>query len=533
MKRVYTLYRVSTKKQVDTGEDNKKEIPMQRQKCREFSASMPDWVIKKEFVEMGVSGFKVSANSRDAIQELKTAAINKEFDILLVFMFDRIGRIDNETPFIVEWFANNGIEVWSAIEGQQRFDSHVDKLTNYIRFWQASGESQKTQLRVREKKRQMTLQGLYTGGSVRYGLKLVPSGQCNRKGIELKRYEIDPMQYEGVRLIKEKLIYEGWGTTVIASELNARGFRTNTGSSFTATAVLRILRNPLSYGYTSDGETSEALQKLRLFNEDEEEIISRILDQRSDIDNEKRQTALRVKAEALLADMMFCAHCGGRITTTHHLDRYKRKDGSLYKKDTLKYCCYHKSRKLCKCEGQTNYVAEKIDRVILELIHEIFAGMSGAPEEEGLRMALKKQNAANLAKLQKLKLELEKSVRQLKKLQLEIAKALTGDSVYSSEDLADAIQTVKSRVEDEQNEIEGLEEGIREKEAAMKKIIPAYRTFKSWADEFDNASDERKKMIISQLFDRIELGYGYHIHLYINLTYQQFCSKKELSVDAV
>ena len=72
----------------------------------------------------------------------------KKFDILLVFMFDRIGRIADETPFVVEWFVKQGIEVWSTQEGQQRFDSHTDKLTNYIRFWQADGESEKTSIRT-------------------------------------------------------------------------------------------------------------------------------------------------------------------------------------------------------------------------------------------------------------------------------------------------------------------------------------------------------------------------------------------------
>lgn len=46
--------------------------------------------------------------------------MNGEFDILLVFMFDRLGRIENETPFVLEWFAKHGIEVWSVNEGQQR-----------------------------------------------------------------------------------------------------------------------------------------------------------------------------------------------------------------------------------------------------------------------------------------------------------------------------------------------------------------------------------------------------------------------------
>ena len=52
--------------------------------------------------------------------------------------------------------AQAGIEVWSAMEGQQRFDTHVDKLLNYIRYWQASGESIKTSIRVKTRMEQLT-----------------------------------------------------------------------------------------------------------------------------------------------------------------------------------------------------------------------------------------------------------------------------------------------------------------------------------------------------------------------------------------
>ena len=48
------------------------------------------------------------------------------------------GTRDDETPFVVQWFVKHNIEVWSVKEGQQRFDSHVDKRMNYIRYWQAS-----------------------------------------------------------------------------------------------------------------------------------------------------------------------------------------------------------------------------------------------------------------------------------------------------------------------------------------------------------------------------------------------------------
>ena len=127
-KRVYCLYRVSTKGQVE-----KDDIPMQKQYCREFAESQ-GWTIIKEFAEKGVSGFKVAAADRDAIQEIRQDAEERKFDILLVFMFDRLGRRDDETPFVVEWLIRNGIEVWSAMEGQQKMDDHIDKLLNYIRY---------------------------------------------------------------------------------------------------------------------------------------------------------------------------------------------------------------------------------------------------------------------------------------------------------------------------------------------------------------------------------------------------------------
>ena len=79
MEVAYTLYRVSTKKQVDKQKD---DIPMQREACREFAQRM-GWQIDKEFLEKGVSGFKVSAENRDAIQDLKNAALAGEFQILL------------------------------------------------------------------------------------------------------------------------------------------------------------------------------------------------------------------------------------------------------------------------------------------------------------------------------------------------------------------------------------------------------------------------------------------------------------------
>ena len=115
-------YRVSTKGQVDHD-----DIPMQKIACRKF-AQEHGWRVVLEKAEKGVSGSKVSASKRDVIQELRCEAGKGNFDILLVYMFDRLGRIESETPFVLEWFVQHGIQMWSTHEGQQRIESHGDSL---------------------------------------------------------------------------------------------------------------------------------------------------------------------------------------------------------------------------------------------------------------------------------------------------------------------------------------------------------------------------------------------------------------------
>lgn len=153
--RVLYLYSVSI-----FGQANHNDIPMQRIACREFIDQYPDWELIEEVSEKGVSGYKTKTEDRDALVHIKEKAMAKTFDILLVFMFDRIGRRENEMSFVVQWFVENGIEVWSTQEGEQHFDNHVDKLLNYIRFWQASGESEKTSMRIRTKHLQMIQEGV-------------------------------------------------------------------------------------------------------------------------------------------------------------------------------------------------------------------------------------------------------------------------------------------------------------------------------------------------------------------------------------
>ena len=520
MKRVYTLYRVSTTQQVDVVKD---DIPMQRIACHQFAEKM-GWTIIAEKEEKGVSGFKVSANKRDAIQVLKEAALNGEFDILLVFMFDRLGRIENETPFVLEWFAQHGIEVWSVNEGQQKFDQHVDKLMNYIRFWQASGESEKTSIRVKTRMHQMVSEGLFTGGSVPFGFELVRKGRLNKKGQEMRDLAVCPEEAIIVNKMYEMVIEEGYGSHRLASYLNDKGYKTHTGGKFTSSYVLRILKNPLNRGVISKGGvSSNPIEELRVVTDVKFFKVQEILEQRNGQNEQKRTIALTNRGKALLPGIIYCGHCGCRLATSR--GQYKRKgpDGTPYTESRGRYVCYHRSRGLNECDGMSVYDSDRIDRAVINAMGQIFSSITGCPEEEKIQMAYKRAVAEFQTMEKKLISDIEQDTKKLETLRAEIPKAITGDSLYTQEDLATALQAIKGKIEAAGKELERLRKEEAEKKAISESIIPAYKQFRSWSIEFFESSLEVKKMIASQLFSRVEVNRNYEITIELNFTYRQFC----------
>lgn len=127
------------------------------------------------------------------------------------------------------------------------------------------------------------------------------------------------------------------------------------GGKFTSIKIIRIRRDQYYCGILADGRTSEVLRGLRIRSDETYDKIMYILEQRNQKNGDKRHIALQTKGQAMLSGNLFCAHCGGRLTTIRYRDSYKRKDGSEYSVDQIKYSCYHKSRKLCQCDGQTTY----------------------------------------------------------------------------------------------------------------------------------------------------------------------------------
>ncbi len=528
MKRVNCLYRVSTLGQVDV---TKVDIPMQKIACHEF-AERQGWVITEEFTEKGISGSKVHADKRDAIQRLKQNAINKEFDVLLVFMFDRIGRIDDETPFIVEWFVQQGIEVWSVQEGEQRFDTHVDKLMNYIRFWQAAGESAKTSERIRTRMRQLTEEGIFAKGVVPFGYKLEKRGRVNKKGYDVCDLVINDEEAEYVRRIFDETVRLGYGSHIIANELNAEGIRTHKGSEFNPSNIKRILKSKLYCGYiVGGGVSSPKLEEITIIDEDLWERAQEIVKQREKRYEERRNVSLRTQSENLLAGNIYCGHCGARITYSATNKKYTKIDGTEAVYRIRRYNCSRKANAPKLCAGRTSYTANKIDDIVLSVVHDLFNKITDVPQAKAVERKIQSHLNGAKAEQKRASMQLERLTNQYQKLQLEIAASLTGESNLSVDDLSVAIKTIKEKIAEAEKQLEEANETVEKGNQSVQAVVPMYNRFVSWANTFDEMPVEEKRTVLSQLIERIEVRDGFDIEITLNMDYEQFCKDWNSNTD--
>ena len=514
--RVYTLYRVSTLGQVE-----KDDIPMQKQRCREF-ADAQGWDIIEEFSEKGVSGFKVSAKDRDAIQHIQQDAIARKFDILLVFMFDRLGRRDDETPFVVEWFVKSGIEVWSAMEGQQRFDSHVDKLMNYIRYWQASGESLKTSMRVKTRLSQLTEEGLYTGGSIPFGYKLEKRGRINKRNREVYDLAVDENEAEIIRLIFHKYVDEGYGAQRLCRYLHDNGIKSRDGKGFPNTSLNRIIKNVMYTGIIKNGESqSQYIDELRIIDDETFYHAQEIMRQRT---QPHSSVPLNCKGRSLLVGNIYCAHCGNRLTLTTSGRLKRMPDGTTQKDVRARYQCHYNVRHPGECDGQSGYSVNKVDAIVEQLIRIKFSEITAATESEILSSQHKKDIDLAKSKHEMVKAHLIDKQKELEDYKGETLKVIRGQSKMSIDLLNTLVAETEVQIKEILTSLDSAETELKELLETSEGLKQEYDRLLSWADLYDKSTFEAKKMIVAQLIKAVRVGRDYNTEIDFNVSFEEFQS---------
>lgn len=526
-KRVCCLYRVSTEKQVDRTALGEADIPMQRIECRQFAERM-GWTIVREEQEEGVSGHKVRAANRDKLQTVKEAALRKEFDILLVFLFDRIGRISDETPFVVEWFARNGIRVWSAREGEQRFDSHVDRLVNFIRFWQADGESEKTSIRTSTRLGQIAAEGHFTGGLAPYGYKLEHCGRINKKGHELYDLAIDEDEAALVRYIFGKCVNEGRGAQSIANLLNSMKLKNRAGRNWHPATIQGMLKNEQYIGVVRSGDShSEPIDKLQIISPELFSEAQQLIKSRKRTSGRERGT-LNIREQHLLAGMVYCGHCGAKLCLTSSRNGRPRKDGSEIRR--TRYACQTKTRKHEPCGGQTGYTAHIVDEIVEETVYEIFRKVRAFSREDMVAVGQNAKFAEYRATEHRIRRELSAAEDELSKLKAEVVKAIDGRSAFTPELLGGLISDAEQRCSELREEYAEIQRRIQKRETETAELARKYDRIIEWSDIYRTANIAEKRAIVSQLISRVDVFYGYRLKITFAISVEQFLLGLDIAI---
>ena len=441
-------------------------------------------------------------------------------------MFDRLGRRDDETPFIVEWFTKQGIEVWSVNEGQQRFDTHVDKLMNYIRYWQASGESLKTSVRTRTRLEQLTGEGHYTGGTVAFGYKRVRLGRVNKKSQEVCDLVIDEAEAEIVRLIFHKYVYEGYGAQKLSHYLYEQGVVGRNSKNIPNTSIVRMIKNKGYTGYLINGAVETECPQLRII---EPELFEQAQELRQARTCERGGTSLGTSSKALLTGLVYCGHCGNRLSLTSSGRTHTYADGHTVKEVRPRYSCFYKIRHPGDCDGQSGYGVSKLDSIVEEVVRQIFAQFREVSRKKLLE-SVKTNDAARIQKkIKKIQKDLESKQKELDDLKAETILVIRGVSALDKELLGTLVAEARETLETLEKQLVQAQEEYEEATKTAKRSNYICNELLTWADVYDTANHDERRAILQQFIKEIRVRKDYEISITLNASFNQVEQLKAVS----
>jgi site-specific DNA recombinase len=248
MKRCLVYLRVSSEKQRENY-----SLPSQREGCLQFAVER-GWSVFGVEEEVFTSTERV----RPRLSEVQRRAEEGEFDVLLVYAQDRLARKQRQLLRYLDEFDEDGVEVWSVLEGEFETDAFGTLKTSLYGF-KSEQENEDRRERTMRGQRARAEQGWLLGAGPRptYGYRWPTSDdERDRDGKLLKRrYEPDSETAPVVRQVFE------WATAghtlrSIANRLNDTGTPSpyadleqyGTDQKWRHQTIKRILSNPFYRG---------------------------------------------------------------------------------------------------------------------------------------------------------------------------------------------------------------------------------------------------------------------------------------------
>jgi putative DNA-invertase from lambdoid prophage Rac len=170
--RVFGYCRVSTTEQADEGAS----LAAQQQQITGY-CMMKGWQVAEFFIERAVSG-SVPLADRPEGQRLLAAA--GKGDIIVTAKLDRAFRSAADALAVLEEFKDQGIALHMIDLGGDVTGNGISKMVFTILAAVAEGERDRIRERIRDAKRHLTSQGVFSGGRKPFGFDIVQDGEVQR-----------------------------------------------------------------------------------------------------------------------------------------------------------------------------------------------------------------------------------------------------------------------------------------------------------------------------------------------------------------
>ena len=527
---VRILLRVSSDQQLEADGD----LSIQRQLVVEEVKKHEEWILdSKEYFEGSNSGYKNSVVDRDVLQEALRDAENKEYDILLAYKDDRLGRRMLEIPMYIMSLKQFGVDVYTVKDGLLTPDigDVMGMLRLTMQYGMAEKSSSDTGIRVKDTAKKLVQQGKFMGGKAPYGYKLEYSGEYSKHQRALKHLVIVPEHAEVVKYIYKLSLYKEYGSGKIATTLNLDNRYKNLAPNdvWKSGTITSILTNPIYTGYTAYRRREHIGGRYRSLSQedwiiaekpnDEITIIDRDMWEKVQISrqkrgrkyqkqswNEKATVISRNDGQLALIDVAYCGYCGRKLTNGTKYDYWTIKgtgerrssQKSIYKCQNVWQGVPHEKMKQIRSDKIEPIVFKKLSEYVgrLQEDENIFEQILGNQSVE------KKQQEQLLVREKRKLQEIEKDMNILNDA---IPKAITGTYPLSLEDLAKNIERQKDKASKQKAVVDEVETNIKNLSVSQEDWENLYHNLPTWQDIFMNADVATKRVLVNKLIERIDI----------------------------
>lgn len=528
MKRVRMLLRVSSDQQLEADGD----LSIQRQIVQEYIEQQEEWVFDgKEYFEGSKSAYKNTSLDRQVLQDILRDAQRQEFDILVLYKDDRVGRLMWDTPQYIMKLKEVGVDVYSVKDGclSPEADDIMGQMMLTFRYANAQKASADTGMRVKDTAQKLVLNGKFMGGKAPYGYSLDYSGEISKHGRALKHLVIVPEQAEVVKHIYDLSLYKEYGSSKIAKELNQNQYYKSMAPKdvWKGGTITSILTNPIYTGRTAYKRRERINGKYhRLGNNDwviatdrnesiaivDDDIWNRTQDKRKQrhdkyvksLENQSATVIKRNDGVLPLIDVIYCGYCGHKLT-----------NGTRYNYWTIKETGERRARKIpiYKCQQAWSGVphdavqrfrADRIEPIVFEAI-ACYIGRLQEDESvlEEIRENHKKEKRKKAVGIKKEKLKLNNIQKNIEVMENAIPLAMQGEYPVSLEELVRLINKQKEEYEKQEKLIGEKETKLKETEVTYEEWNDIREKIPEWQNVFLNADAVTKRVLVNKLIKKI------------------------------